>query len=885
MDENNIEPSIFRYILKHTKKDQFLLLLLTGLSMPFVYAGLEIPKIIINSALGGVDIPEEIFGFPMDQVKYLIVLCGLFLLLVLINGGLKYVINVYRGILGERMLRRFRFDLFSRLLRFPVPRFKQVSQGEIIPMITAETEPLGGFIGDAFALPAFQGGLLITYLFFIFNQDFFLGLAAIALYPPQLYIIPKLQKRVNELAKQRVQAVRQFSDKVGETVSGITDVHVNNTSRYEKALASNRLANIYRIRFDIYKKKFFIKFLNNFLAQLTPFFFYAIGGYFVITGKLSLGALVAVLAAYKDLASPWKELLKFYQITEDVRVKYGQIIEQFQARNMLNPELQHDPDEIPELSGPVHAKSVSYSEDEFVKSIDSVSFTIDPGDHVCVLGMGGSGRGVLMQLIARILRPTFGKIKLGDHDIALLPETILGRHISYVDQRTYVFTGTISDNLLYGLKNQPQCEVEYSGDDLKSRQTYLKDASLSANSEDDTEADWIDLKLAAAKDVDDFKQHVFNTLKTAGIEDDVYQFGLYSLLDVSRHAELAQGILKARQRLREELLKPEYHDLVEFLDENHYNTNLTVAENLLFGMPVQSDLYIDSIMTDPTVVGAIEQAQLRKPLLEIGLQTAKIMLDIFSDVPEGSPLFERFTFVSLEDLPELARLAKLQDAVAADSVAEKDANALMALAYKLNRARHRLGLVTEEIQEKIVHAHALIKEKLGEPNDLIEFYSKDKVARHLSIQDNILFGRVAYGQANAKQKVGKLIQEVINQLDLKHSIVEVGLDYFVGVGGARLNSSQRQKLTIARALIKNPEILVLNEATAVFDRQVEKSLVNSILDGMSKKTVIWVLSGEDYLNHFDKVMILDKGKLVAHGTVEDLEKEDNIGRYLAEGYK
>ena len=176
MDENKIEPSIFRYILQHTKKDQCLLLLLTLFSMPFVYAGLEIPKIIINSALGGVDIPDEIFGFPMSQVKYLLVLCFAFLVLVLINGGLKYVINVYRGVLGERMLRRFRFDLFSRLLRFPVPRFKQVSQGEIIPMITAETEPLGGFIGDAFALPAFQGGLLITYLVFIFNQDFFLGL-------------------------------------------------------------------------------------------------------------------------------------------------------------------------------------------------------------------------------------------------------------------------------------------------------------------------------------------------------------------------------------------------------------------------------------------------------------------------------------------------------------------------------------------------------------------------------------------------------------------------------------------------------------------------------------------------------------------------------------
>ena len=883
MDENKIEPSIFRYILQHTKKDQCLLLLLTLISMPLVYAGLEIPKIIINSAIGGVDIPEDILGYPIDQVKYLLFLCMAFLVLVLINGGLKYVINVYRGVLGERMLRRFRFDLFSRILRFPVPRFKQVSQGEIIPMITAETEPLGGFIGDAFALPAFQGGLLLTYLTFIFNQDFFLGLAAIALYPPQLYLIPKLQRRVNELSKQRVQAVRRFSDKVGETVSGITDVHVNNTSRYEKALASNRLAVIYSIRFDIYKKKYFIKFLNNFLAQLTPFFFYAIGGYFVIIGKLSLGALVAVLAAYKDLSSPWKELLKFYQITEDTRVKYKQIIGEFQPDNMLNPTLQPLSAEVLELSGPINAASVSYSEDEFVKPIDSVSFTIDPGDHVCILGLGGSGRGVLSQLIARILNPSFGKIKLGDQDIAQLPEAALGRYVSYVDQRSYVFTGTIKENLLYGLKNQPQHDVEYSDDELKLRQLYLKDAQLSANSEDEIDADWIDLKLAATQDAESFNQHILKTLKIAGIENDIYQLGLYSLIDEARHSELAQGILKARQRLREELLKPEYQALVEILDENRYNTNLTVAENLLFGMPLDSGLFIDSVMTNETVQDAIEQAQLKQPLIQIGLQTAKIMVDIFSDVPEGSPLFERFSFVSLEDLPELARLAKISQSASVASLDEKDVNTLMGLAYKLNRSRHRLGLVTAEIQEKIIHAHALIKEKLGESNSLIEFYSQDKIARHLSLQDNILFGRIAYGQANAKQKVGKIIQEVINQLELKHNIVEVGLDYSVGVGGAKLTSSQRQKLTIARALIKNPEIIVINEATAILDHQVEKSVINNILKALPSKTIIWVISNEQHIDSFSKVMILDKGKLVAYGNVEDVKNEDNIENYLNQG--
>ena len=76
-------------------------------------------------------------------------------------------------------------------------------------MITSEVEPLGGFIGEAIALPAFYGGTLVVIFTFVFMQDPVLGLAAISLYPIQGYLIPKLQRRVNELAKQRVRAVRE----------------------------------------------------------------------------------------------------------------------------------------------------------------------------------------------------------------------------------------------------------------------------------------------------------------------------------------------------------------------------------------------------------------------------------------------------------------------------------------------------------------------------------------------------------------------------------------------------------------------------------------------------------------------------------------------------
>ena len=136
------------------------LILFTLISFPFLYFSLELPKTIINKAIGGKQFPQHLFGFDFNQVTYLLILCGLFLILVFVNGGFKYYINTFKGRLGERMLRRLRYQLYHRMLRFPLSQFSKTSSAQIIPMITSECESLGGFIGDAFVTPVFQGGTL-----------------------------------------------------------------------------------------------------------------------------------------------------------------------------------------------------------------------------------------------------------------------------------------------------------------------------------------------------------------------------------------------------------------------------------------------------------------------------------------------------------------------------------------------------------------------------------------------------------------------------------------------------------------------------------------------------------------------------------------------------
>lgn len=307
--------TVFGFVLRFSPRQQFALMVAGLLSMPVLYATLELPKIIINNAIESGHFPIERFGRVLSQFEFLFALCALYLLAILANGAIKYGINVYKGRVGERLLRRLRLTIFRRW-RHGAGASERT---QVIPIIAQEVEPIGGFASDAVALPVFQGGTFVTILFFMFMQDPVLGAAALTLLPLQLYLIPKLQRRVNRLARRRVKEIRALSGRLGEQASNSLPC-----SRSVRQVGSS-LRRIEDIRRQIHRAKFFMKALNNFLTALTPFFFYSIGGYLVIEDRLTLGALVAVLAAYKDFSAPLRELFRYYQAMEDVRIRYDEV--------------------------------------------------------------------------------------------------------------------------------------------------------------------------------------------------------------------------------------------------------------------------------------------------------------------------------------------------------------------------------------------------------------------------------------------------------------------------------------------------------------------------------------------------------------------------------
>jgi len=870
-----MEKSIYKYILRHTTKDQIFLVVLTLASMPLVYYSLEVPKLIINKAIGGGAGVFDVFGYEVTQIQYLLLLSFLFLALVIINGGMKYIINVYRGVLGERMLRRFRYTLYTRILRFPLPHFKNVSSSEIIPMVTAETEPLGGFIGDSVALPVMQGGLLITYLSFIFVQDFYLGLAAIALYPPQIYLIPKLQNKVNSLSKTRVQKVRKLADRIGESVTGIADIHANDTGHFERADISRRLGGIFGVRNEIYRRKFFIKFLNNFLAQLTPFFFYAIGGYLVLTNELSLGALVAVLAAYKDISPPWKELLKFYQITEDIRVKYAQIIEQFAPDNMLDEKLltvAPAEDKPAPLTGDWRANRMSYAEDG-VTRVDEFTFQLDARRHTVIISRDGSAGDELTQLLARLLAPTTGSLSVGEADLHALPESVTGQRIGYCSATSKLFNASIGDNLTYGLKHQPQDDGD--GDNTAARKAEVKESLASGNSTQNIDADWVDIGLSGASDAQEFRRIIGDIIECVELDDELLTLALRTEEDIDIPKRLAGEIVTLRGELTERINHIESGAIVEPLDAGQYIHNLTVEENLLFGTPKTVDgkrvPVADFLADDALVKRILEATGLRHDLAEIGLALAGLMVELFSDVPDDSELFEQFSFIKADDLPDYRKLLAAAGAsVGGDGedntgdlakLSAQQVAKLSAVSFKLCPARHRLDLITPAVQAKVLAARKRLMDELGADNARVRFFDRGRYNPGMSVQENLLFGRITYAKGHLQPRVTETIKSTLKRTGLDREIMRAALNCPAGAAGSKLAPNAQQKLTLARALLKNPDILIINNILAGLDGKSFARILERIIDRRQGRNLTWALNDPAHVAKFDHALVLEKGKL------------------------
>ncbi len=876
-----MESSLFAFIWKFSKREQLFLLFFTLFTFPFLYATLELPKRIINDAIGAQDSSITVFDFTMTQTQFLMALCFLYLGSVLVHGVLKMRLNTMKGVLAERLLRRFRYQLLNRMMRFPRIYFRNTSQGELVSMVTSEAEPMGGLMGDAVAQPVFQAGQMLIIVAFLFAQSVWFGLAGIALIPLQAYVIPILQRQINQLNKKRIVEVRQFSSEIGETAAGIGDLRTNGGLRYRLAVFSDRLGRLFDIRFQIYQKKFFMKFLNNFITQLTPFFFYSAGGYLAIQGEITVGALVAALAAYKDLSSPWKELLTYYNQVQDMSLRWEIVIERFAPKDMIDERLfEGEPEEIPRLDGAISIQNVTVRNSDGNAVLENINLEIPAGARVAIQASSQIERTALAEVLTREVLPTRGSVTIAGRDLEDMHQAVIAARIGYAHSRPYLFDGTLGDNLLMPLKSSPKTILwDPNGKDKKAIE-----ARKSGNSLDSIEADWVDPGLAGLNTTEEIRGWWFRLVEAMGLDEVMFRLMLKSRMDPEQHAQLAGDIVGLREEVHEKLVERGLDGVVNRFHPDEFNPSIPLGGNLMFASP-KRDISQRGLAAEQDFLALISELGLAEQGIAISQTLIETLHQTFGMDGTSHPLF---TALGIEDelYERMVDIATRRQEKGDQALTEEEFALLLTVPFAFTAEQIGPGF-PESFKEEILQIR---KSKSGEMRERMSGMfvpvAPENYLPRLTLMENALYGRVSGIAGVQGELVEDLVAEVLQAHGLKRQVSETILGIKTGLGGSNLASAFQERAAFSRAGIKRPDILILDTVLASHDSDSRIRTRAKLQDLLPDTTMIFLEDTFRNPTAYDVFVEIRNGRIdgIEQTDVQDTEDSgsDDLRRKIRE---
>ena len=864
-----IERTLFSFIWKYSKRDQLILLAVTLTLFPLLYLTLELPKRIINDAIGAGTSTVDFMGYQMSQISFLMLLCGFFLLAVLGHGIMKMRINTMKGVLAERLLRRLRYTLIARILRFPAPYFERTSQGELVSMVTSESEPMGGLMGDAVAQPVLQAGQMITILAFLFLQSVAFGLAACALIPLQAWLIPKLQRQINLLNKKRVIQIRALASEIGEGAAGAATLRTNGGWRYRMAMISDRLGRLFAIRFEIFQKKFFMKFLNNFISQLTPFFFYSIGGYLTIRGDVTVGALVAALAAYKDLSSPWKELLAYYNQSADMSLRWETITERFAPHGMIDRQLfETDPGDIPTLDGDVVLNDVSVQDADGNMVLEDISVTFEPATCVAITAPSDEDRRALSEVLTRELIPASGSVTMAGAPLSGLHQGALAKRVGHATSRPVMFMGSFGDNISLPLWLHPSADGDPAG---------VHESERSGNSTDPLGVPWIDPEGIAGEGEAALRDWWLDLIKGMEIDRALFSRGIDQRFDPEEHPELAQALVALRDDIAAKVAEVGLSQQVHFFDPDSYNPALPVAENLIFATP-HAPITAAALEEQSEFMSLLASLGLEKDLLDLSVEMVDLLRQIFGVDGTDHPLFRKLG-VDPDTFEAAVRLRdKQQDGAELDVV---DKASLLAVTFAMSA--EKLGSafpegITDRVLEMRKAHGAALQDSLS---DLFTPISREQPIAGLTVLENALFGKIAETGGKKGDELRQIVVGALYDAELDGLVLNLIFRMPLTLGGTNLPAILTETLAISRATIKRPQLLILDNVLSSFDDQTRNLLHDRLRGLLPRSTIVCIAPSFDDSAPFEAQYVLKQGRMSSVASATPVEEDSTVSADLS----
>lgn len=836
-----MSSNLFSFIWKYSGLQQIYLLIFTAASFPVLYCTLSLPKLILNSAIEGK--PTWIHDFVPDlgQLMLLWTLSGVLLALIVANGYLKMRLSIYRGLIGERLIRRLRYAMLERSVERPLRGGPKLSQGEAVSMVTAEAEPLAGIMGDAFAQPVFQIGQMLTILVFLFMQNVWLGLAGISLIPLQAYLIPRMQRKVNRLQRGRVAEVRRLSTRIGESIAGATELRRHGGRRYKLAEFSDKLHRMFLIRVDIFNEKYKIKFVNNLLTQVTPFMFYALGGYLVLQGQLSVGALVAAIAAARDIAEPWRELLMFWNGAQEASSRYTALVRQF----LLGTEFLEDHQTHAEpLEGSVVFSDVYLQGRSGTPLLNGMDLKIPAGGMIGLHVDDDQARQAIVDLLTGERTPDSGLVTIGEHPVSAIPEPVSVRTLGYANSQPFVFEATIGENIRMPLLQSTP--MEDTGDD------FFTEAVRTGNMPER----FVSEKGAGNYDVETADPWWLQIMDAMGTSEELAERALNVRLDPDRHGELALRLLSLREGMARALTSEDLANELDGFSPTRFNDSLTFGENLIFSIPRRTG---GEGTLDP-VIRAIAEMPFAPTLLSIAADMAAVIVRSFGELGADHPLMRKITALSPAEFSELQAIAPRLSGNTSELLLN-DRFVLLKLLFQL-KARDTSSSGSERLKDLVVGARQqAIQGLYAVARERYEALDQGKFNFSLTILENLLWGTPRSKSESAQGRIRRLVMKFISENDLEGAFRLLIADVQVELGGENLSLISKERLSLARALIRKPTVLILDRAMSSSTDDDRRKVWHRIREILPSTTVVIIERAGLSAAGLDHVYTVSRGKI------------------------
>ncbi len=445
------------------KEQNPLFFLFKRLSWPY---GLIIAAVIITSvgSLSGLLVPlftgRLVDKFSVSSINWgMIAIFGsIFLVNALLSGIGLYLLSK----IGEKIIYAIRSLLWEHIIQLKMPFFDKNESGQLMSRLTDDTKVINEFISQK--LPNLLPSVLtlVGSLVMLFIMDWKLTLLTFITIPVFILIIVPLGRVMQKISTNTQSEIANFSGLLGRVLTEMRLVKVSNTERLELDNAHTNLKKIYRLGLKQAKISAVVQPISGVVMLLTIAIILGFGALEIGTGAITPGTLIAMIFYVIQLSMP---LINLSTLVTDYKKAVGASSRIYEImQEPIEPtEALSESKDVTIIDGELVFEHVDFKYD-VKKILEDVSFSIPQGEVSAFVGPSGSGKSTIFNLIERMYDIERGDIKYGNQSIFDIPLSKWRTKIGYVMQSNSMMSGTIRDNILYGINRKVDDEelIEYA---------------------------------------------------------------------------------------------------------------------------------------------------------------------------------------------------------------------------------------------------------------------------------------------------------------------------------------------------------------------------------------------------------------------------------------